>query len=199
MANRPYRRPSIAGGLIVLTLGIIFLIANLRPDLDFWSIAMRYWPVILIVIGLGKIFDAFRIRNDGGTGTDGQPRGNNDLGIILAMLVLLAFVVVAVTHGHGRVVILRDSHSIDLAGGASNLLDANFAYRDRDGKPQTNYTVSKDEGILDITQENLSHVHLAGSGNDWRLGFSGGVPIDFNLNLGAGKGNVNLQGLDVAH
>ena len=218
MANRPYRRPSIAGGLIVLTVGIIFLIANLRPDLDFWSIAMRYWPVILIVIGLGKIFDAFRIRNDGGTGTDGQPRGNNDLGIILAMLVLLAFVVVAVTHGHGRVVILRDSQSIDLqsaktvtanidmpsgtldlAGGASKLLDANFAYRDRDGKPQTNYTVSKDEGILDITQENLSHVHLAGSGNDWRLRFSGGVPIDFNLNLGAGKGNVNLQGLDVAH
>ncbi len=147
-----------------------------------------------------------------------SPRGNNDLGIILAMLVLLAFVVVAVTHGHGRVVILRDSQSIDLqsaktvtanidmpsgtldlAGGASKLLDANFAYRDRDGKPQTNYTVSKDEGILDITQENLSHVHLAGSGNDWRLRFSGGVPIDFNLNLGAGKGNVNLQGLDVAH
>src|SRR5277367_3396331 len=219
MANRQYRRrPSIAGGLIVVTVGIIFLIANLQPDLDFWSIAMRYWPVILIVIGLGKIFDAFRIRNDGATDADGQPRGNNDLGIILAMLVLLAFVVVAVTHGHGRVVILRDLQSIDLqsaktvtanidmpsgtldlAGGASKLLDANFAYRDRDGKPQTNYTVSKDEGILDITQENLSHVHLAGSGNDWRLRFSGGVPIDFNLNLGAGKGNVNLQGLDVAH
>jgi len=77
MANRPYRRPSIAGGLIVLTVGIIFLIANLRPDLDFWSIAMRYWPVILIVIGLGKIFDAFRIRNDGATDADGKPRGNN--------------------------------------------------------------------------------------------------------------------------
>src|ERR1700679_872966 len=114
MANRPYRRPSIAGGLIVLTVGIIFLIANLRPDLDFWSIAMRYWAVILIVIGLGKIFDAFRIRNDGGTGTDGQPRGNNDLGIILAMLVLLAFVVVPFPQGPGRVFIRQASHSFIL-------------------------------------------------------------------------------------
>jgi len=219
MANRQYRqRPSIAGGLIVVAVGIVFLIANLHPDLDFWSIAMRYWPIILIVIGLGKIFDAFRMRNDGGTGADGQPRGNNDLGITLAMLVLLAFVVVAVMHGHGRAKFLQDSQTIDLqsaktvtanidmpsgtidlAGGASKLLDANFTYRDRDGKPQTNYTISKDEGILDITQENPSHVHLAGAGNDWRLRFSGGVPLDVNLNLGAGKGNVNLQGLDVHH
>jgi hypothetical protein len=219
MANRQNRnRPSIAGGLIVVTVGIVFLIANLQPDLDFWSIAMRYWPVILIVIGLGKIFDAFRIRNDGATDADGKPRGNNDLGITLAILVLLAFVVVAVMRGHGRVKILQDAQTIDLqsaktvtanidmpsgtldlAGGASKLLDANFTYRDRDGKPQTNYTVSKDEGILDITQENPSHVHLAGSGNDWRLRFADGVPLDFNLNLGAGKGNVNLQGLEVAH
>src|ERR1700722_11225336 len=108
------RRPSIADGLIVVTVGIIFLIANLQPDLDFWSIAMRYWPVILIVIGLGKIFDAFRIRHDGSTTADGQPRGNNDLGISLAMLVLLAFVVFAVAHGHGRVKILQDAQSIDL-------------------------------------------------------------------------------------
>jgi len=64
MANRQNRnRPSIAGGLIVVTVGIVFLIANLQPDLDFWSIAMRYWPVILIVIGLGKIFEI--IKNDG--------------------------------------------------------------------------------------------------------------------------------------
>ena len=219
MANRQNRnRPSIAGGLIVVTVGIVFLIANLQPDLDFWSIAMRYWPVILIVIGLGKIFDAFRIRNDGATDADGKPRGNNDLGITLAILVLLAFVVVAVMRGHGRVKILQDAQTIDLqsaktvtanidmpsgtldlAGGASHLLDANFTYRDRDGKPQTKYTVSKDEGILDITQENPSHVHLAGTGNDWRLRFSGAIPLDVNLNLGAGKGNVNLQGLDVHH
>jgi hypothetical protein len=211
-------RPSIAGGLIVVTVGIIFLIANLQPDLDFWSIAMRYWPMILIVIGLGKIFDAFRIRHDGSTTADGQPRRNNDLGISLAMLVLLAFVVFAVVHGHGRVKVLQDaqtidlqsakavtanitlpSGTIDLAGGASKLLDANFIYRERDGKPQTNYTISKDEGTLDISQENLSHLHLAGSGNDWRLRFAGGVPLDLNLDLGAGKGNVNLQGLDVSH
>jgi hypothetical protein len=219
MANRQNRsRPSIAGGLIVVTVGIVFLIANLQPDLDFWSIAMRYWPVILIVIGLGKIFDAFRIRTDAGTDADGKPRGNNDLGITLAMLVLLAFVVVAVMRGHGRVKILQDSQTIelqsaktvtanidmpsgtiDLAGGASKLLDANFTYRERDGKPQAVYTVSKDEGTLDITQENLSHVRLAGTGNDWRLRFASGIPLDVNLNLGAGKGNVNLQGLDVSH
>ena len=211
--------PSIAGGLIVLTVGIIFLVANLQPDLDLWSIAMRYWPVILIVIGLGKIFDAFRMRPSTPTDASNSNRDDsNNLGLAIAMLVLVGFVVFAVLGGHGRVKILEDTQSIDvqgaktvnanieipsgildLAGGAPRLLDANFKYRERDGKPAATYTVTHDEGILDIAQENKSHVHLAGAGNDWRLRFANTVPLDLTADIGAGKANLDLRGMAVTN
>jgi N-terminal domain of toast_rack, DUF2154/Domain of unknown function (DUF5668) len=214
MADRHNRRGStITGGLIVVAIGVIFLIANLQPELDLWSIAMRYWPVILIIIGLGKIVDAFLIPRDGSTGSD-----LNNVGVTIATFVLILFVVFAVMRGHGRVVVLQESQTFDLqaaksvtanidipsgtldvTGGAAKLLDADFKYRERDGKPQTSYTVANGQGTLDITQENQSHTHLAGSGNDWRLRFASGVPLDMNINIGAGKGDLNLQGLDVGH
>jgi N-terminal domain of toast_rack, DUF2154/Domain of unknown function (DUF5668) len=214
MADRQCRKgSSISGGLIVVTVGVVFLIANLHPELDLWSIAMRYWPVILIVVGLGKIADAFLIRNDSTTSY-----ATRNAGVSVAMLVLIVLVVLAVMRGHGRVVVLQESQTIDLqaaktvtanidlpsgtidlAGGATKLLDANFKYRERDGRPQANYTVSNGQGTLDITQDNPSHTHLAGSGNDWRLRFADGVPLDLTVNIGAGKGEVNLQGLDISH
>ncbi|HEY0703940.1 MAG TPA: toast rack family protein [Candidatus Acidoferrales bacterium] len=211
-------RPSIAGGLIVVTVGIIFLIANLQPDLDIWSVAMRYWPVILIVIGLGKIFDAFRIRADApAPGAPANSDLGNNLGLGIAMLVLIGFVVFAVLGGHGgRVKSLEASQSVelqgaktvnatidlpsgtlDLAGGAPRLLDADFKFRERDGQPIANYTVNHDEGSLDISQENKSHVHLAGSGNDWRLRFADAIPLDLTVNIGAGKANLDLRNLAV--
>ncbi len=219
MANREDRHgPSIAGGLIVVTVGIIFLIANLHPDLDVWSVAMRYWPVILIVIGLGKIFDAFRFRDKAPADGSTANRENNNLGLGIAMLVIVGFVVFAVLGGHGRVKIVEASQSIDLqnaktvnatitipsgildlAGGAPSLLDANFKYRERDGKPAATYSVTHDEGILDIAQENSSHLHLASPGNDWRLRFADAVPLDFTADIGAGKANLDLRGIAVTN
>jgi len=207
------KRTSIAGGLIVVIIGVIFLIANLQPQLDMWSIAMRYWPVFLILIGLGKIFDAFLMRNDG------SPRGaTGNAGMALVMLVLLGFLFFALQRGHGRVNTRQESQtiglqgaksvvanidlpsgSLDLSGGASQLLDANFRYRERDGRPEASYSVSGDHGTLDISQNNDSHTHLAGSGNDWRLLLGNAIPLDLNISIGAGKAKLNFQGLDVSH
>ena len=47
------RRPSLIGPLILITIGILFLLANLGYlPLSFWEIAYRYWPLVLILIGL---------------------------------------------------------------------------------------------------------------------------------------------------
>jgi N-terminal domain of toast_rack, DUF2154/Domain of unknown function (DUF5668) len=219
MANREDRphHHSITGGLIVVIVGVVILIANLHPDLDLWSVALRYWPVILIIFGLGKIFDAFRIRSSAPAGgPDAAPDTGANLGLGVAVSVIAVCVVIAVLSGHGHVKILETSQSIDLqnaktvnttitlpsgnldlAGGAPRLLDANFKYRERDGKPTATYTVTHDEGILDIAQENSSHVHLASSGNDWRLRFADAVPLELNVDLGAGKANLDLRGLSV--
>jgi hypothetical protein len=87
------RRGSIVGPVILIGLGVLFLMATLLPDFDLWPILARYWPLILIFVGLGQIFDYFMNRDR----TDGARRGFSGTGI--ALLVLLILFVAAVLHG----------------------------------------------------------------------------------------------------
>lgn len=49
--NEP-RRGGLVGGLVLLTIGLILLAQQFFPGFGF----DRFWPVILIIIGLGIIF-----------------------------------------------------------------------------------------------------------------------------------------------
>jgi len=46
-------------GLILMALGIIFLLENFYPSFSAWRLIGRYWPVILIIIGVKKLIDYF--------------------------------------------------------------------------------------------------------------------------------------------
>jgi hypothetical protein len=64
-ADAPSRRarrgcPSMLAGLIWVALGIVFLLKNFGIGPDLWAIARRYWPILLILLGLGKVLDYFR-------------------------------------------------------------------------------------------------------------------------------------------
>ena len=87
--------------------------------------------------------------------------------------------------------------SLDIAGGASQLLNADFNYHESDGQPQVEYSVSGGHGDLSITQQNKMHLHMATSRNDWQLRFADNVPMDMNVQIGAGSSNLRLQGLGV--
>jgi membrane-bound ClpP family serine protease len=53
--NAPmWRRTGLAGPVILIALGVIFLVGEFVPD---WSIR-RTWPVLLIVIGILKLLDS---------------------------------------------------------------------------------------------------------------------------------------------
>ncbi len=51
------RRPSLLGALLWAGLGILLLLHNLDIGFNFWSLAGRYWPLLLILLGLGKLTD----------------------------------------------------------------------------------------------------------------------------------------------
>jgi hypothetical protein len=53
------RRPSLLGALLWLALGILFLLQNFGIGPDVWWFAGRYWPLLLILLGLGKVLDYF--------------------------------------------------------------------------------------------------------------------------------------------
>ena len=49
------RPRSIAGPIILIGLGILFLINNIRPDFSFWQSLWRYWPFLLIAFGVLRL------------------------------------------------------------------------------------------------------------------------------------------------
>ena len=51
-------------GLILISLGIIFLLENLYAPFSAWHLIARYWPVILIIIGLNKVCTFFFQRKE---------------------------------------------------------------------------------------------------------------------------------------
>jgi hypothetical protein len=45
---------NLIGGIVLITLGVLFLLGKLLPDFSFSD----YWPVLLIVIGAGLLWKA---------------------------------------------------------------------------------------------------------------------------------------------
>ena len=62
------RRSSLVGAVLLVALGLLFLYSNFRPGLDPWPLLSRYWPLLLISLGLGKVWDQFRPRDSSQAG-----------------------------------------------------------------------------------------------------------------------------------
>ena len=50
---------ALIGGLILIALGFLFLLGNWLPDWSLGEIISRYWPVILILIGVQSLYRYF--------------------------------------------------------------------------------------------------------------------------------------------
>lgn len=57
------QKGNLIGGLVLITLGAIFLVDQFIPNIDFGDL----WPIILIVIGVALLFNAY-----------GRPSKKND-------------------------------------------------------------------------------------------------------------------------
>lgn len=93
--NTIYRRGSIVGALLLVGLGALFLCANIQ-GMNPWPLVSRWWPLLLILLGLGKLWDHFRQRSHpeaaGATWLSGGA---------IAVLVLLLLFGVALGRGVG--------------------------------------------------------------------------------------------------
>src|SRR5512136_2017363 len=67
MLYRSIRRGSLIGGTVLVVLGVWLMIdqAHTLP-----LIIQRYWPVILILWGLWKLVDRYRVKEDRWAGPD---------------------------------------------------------------------------------------------------------------------------------
>jgi len=82
-----------------------------------------------------------------------------------------------------------------LAGGARELLEAEFSYNVARWKPEVEYSVSGERGLLTIRQPERSGGHMGPRHYQWNLHFNNKVPLELSVNLGAGKAELTLGSL----
>jgi len=198
------RHSSLVFPILLITIGALFLYANWRPAFDPWPVLRTYWPLILIFLGLGKMWDISRRRKN----PDAPPGSSVGATVGILAFVLLLFVFLWHGHafsrgrGHGFSASVRhEVRTVDLAGaktvradlnigagqltlrgGSSHLVDADFDYYEREGTPQIEYAVDAGKGELKISQEHAGP-NIGGTRNNWTLHFSNNVPLDLNIDL----------------
>jgi len=196
----------------------MFLYANWRPAFDPWPILRTYWPLILIFVGLGKMWDVTRARQN----PDGTPRSSVSLGPTFGALAFVLVLVVLFWHGraftHDRryssdlqhqsrtverqgaksvnVSLETSSGEFNISGGSSHLLDADFNYSDSYETPRVDYNVADGVGHLSISQDDGS-THFGAKHNQWNLRFSNDVPLELKVEMGAGRGQLRLRDMPV--
>jgi DUF4097 and DUF4098 domain-containing protein YvlB len=66
--SRPRSAGSVFWGLILISVGMIFLFKNLGYEIPVWAGVARYWPILLILWGVIKLFDYTRWKRAGEPG-----------------------------------------------------------------------------------------------------------------------------------
>jgi N-terminal domain of toast_rack, DUF2154 len=114
------------------------------------------------------------------------------------------------THTMSKTVPLGQQKSVDVeikmgagelrvANGSSDLMNADFTYNVDAWRPEVRYDASGDRGMLTIQQPSGMHNYRGKTRYDWDLRFNNHVPMEMNVNMGAGKANLNLAGLNLSH
>ena len=87
---------------------------------------------------------------------------------------------------------------IEISGGASELMKAEFTYNVDELEPQVSYEVSGTTGRLTVEHrrsEGIPFGDYEDAHSEWELIFNDDVPIDMTLSLGAARGDIDLRGI----
>lgn len=97
-----------------------------------------------------------------------------------------------------RIELRMGAGELRLAGGTGELMEAEFRYNRSRLRPEIDYRVSGDRGVLRIDQRRATGISLRRVENEWDLRLAEDVPLDLRVRLGAGESRLDLRGLDVA-
>jgi len=91
------------------------------------------------------------------------------------------------------------SGQMDVRGGATALLDAEFVYNIESWEPFVDYTVNAGQGRLRVQQPVTPDVRVSRVRYEWELAFANDVPLDLRVTLGAGKNDLHLSGMHLSN
>ena len=190
-------------GLTFIVLGVLAFLDSLGYGLwVFWENAFNFWPVLLIVIGLGLVW--------GGK----IPRL---VGLVIASLVVAAIVFLALNYNPpgpytpgGEQLIIRESDhpeitkgelDINFGGGklgvnssSAELLRGDFSR----ASPENSIREDGDRLVVRLKQEDRGWMHGHNT-PQWEVALSPELKWDIDLDVGAVKGEIDLTGIPVAN
>jgi hypothetical protein len=216
------RRVGLVFPILLITIGGLFLYENSHPYFNPWSVLWKYWPLILIFVGLGKIWDNMRRSKDPNAPPDFP------IGSTLGMLLFVLILVTVLWRGHAfsknrdyNPRMMHVSKTVDLQGaqtvsatvnlGAGELtinktdspylLDASFEYFDNWRTPNIEYNVDGTRGDLTVSESHSDNFRIIAPNDTtrWNLGFGKMVPMNLDVNMGAGEGNLRLRNLPITN
>jgi hypothetical protein len=210
-----HHRSSIVGAFILMGLGALFLYSNSHPEANPWPLLARYWPLLLIFVGVGKLWDYYYAHSH-----PGQARGLATVGEVIAVVLIVLFVAAMSRYSRSPQNITRQHETIDygaaqsaqvyvqmpegnlqVSSGSSKLLDADLGYSRSLDDPKISYSLDGTNGQLNIKQGDDSHsnIHIApgwgGGDNDWKLHLGNRIPMELKIEIGAGRGDLRLGDL----
>jgi hypothetical protein len=215
-------RSSIVVPLLLIGVGVLFLMTRWMPDFDPWPVLWKYWPLLLILVGAGMFWDIAQRRNNP-EHAPVFPIGST-IGTVAFLLVLGFLIwhargltarhdwmhVSAGTgkHGHeNQVVELKGAKAVHMTvhmpsgelyiqGGATHLMEGDFYQGASWAAPSVDYSVEDGVGSLTINQESANQL-VTNSDNTWKLKVSNEVPLELEIDVGAGRGDLNLAKVDL--
>jgi hypothetical protein len=199
------QRPSLIGPLMLITIGVLFLLANQGVlPLTFWEIAARYWPLIFILIGLEIIVGRQSMMGAlivlglwivivGGVlwlsfTQAGAPLAGGTTEEIAQPLGDLKSATVELNFGFAR----TEVTAID----SSDLMRGKFTHA-QGTRVTKSYNVAGTEGRLTLKEEGVNFMLGGASQSRWDIGLSSQIPIALRVNGGVGNGNLDLSALNI--
>jgi hypothetical protein len=214
-------RSSVVVPLLLIGIGVLFLLTRWLPDFDPWPVLWKYWPLLLIFVGAGMFWDAAQRRNNPQR-APAFPVGST-IGAVLFLLILgfLIWHVRGLAHrdwtnvsaGSARheheseVVELKGAKAVRMTvhmpagelhieGGATRLMEGDFYQGPSWAAPSVEYEVENGVGTLSINQQSANQL-MTRSDNTWKLKVSNEVPLELEVDVGAGRGELNLSKVDL--
>lgn len=200
------RRGSIIGPLILITIGVLFLLANFGYlSSSFWLILVQFWPLILILAGLEILL--------------ARSRGGQLIVLVVGLLAVGGIVWLTLnpnvfvfgaraqteTIGKTRDGVQSAELQLDtgvgelrikrLDGDSPNWIEGTIAHPDSMRLEQTEQMTN---GTAHLKLDTKGNVPFVGNAvEQWDLNLSPQIPITLQVNTGVGGSKLDLNALNV--
>jgi len=84
---------------------------------------------------------------------------------------------------------------LKVQGGARELMEGYFVYNIERWKPEIEYSVAGNRGMLKVKQGECHGMTIGKTRNKWNISVNNDIPLDIDVDFGAGEGNLDLRGL----